>query len=573
MFADTGFGDQHTHDAGSDARDQQFTAGLHGAADDDDPIQPGTEQHDDIGHDDRADRSADHDPTWQHAVPHADTPGPGQDDPGRSDGDLVVVSADGSEIELGPPNLSYSGTGLDAVAIEASDGVVEVYADSDHNGDVDLALRIDADGSFVAWTTDGEGHWTLHATGHVDPTGATVVDSEVDQAAVGTEPSVAAGTSSSSSSSPSTATTDVPASASEEVSYPGVVAGDIAVAADGHYIDAGPAQYDLDGDGHAETAVVEADGRIIQVSDTDGDGRADEMLQVDKATHRAAILTDDGSGKWEVAATGHIGADGGFVEEDSAGVTASSDPSSAAHPTSGAHPQTTQPSTAEPSTTDPSGSDPEGDAAHPPDIVYTAGGTQTDLGAPTEDLDGDGVPESVAVRTGDGHILVLSDTDADGRPDQVIQIDPASGEAMWAVPDGHGGWDVVQTGHVESDGSLVVDATGHPVAARPDAGQDVPDTGQASAHGAAEKDENVEVGVAGRSFDAGPATIDSDGDGIPDTVSVAGPGGSTLFYQDSDGDGVADKAWTADASGQVTANYTLAAGGNWIAVAPAGATS
>ncbi|MET3805645.1 hypothetical protein ABIB25_002649 [Nakamurella sp. UYEF19] len=558
MFTDTDLGDQPAHEAGAGAFDGQFAADAH------------MDDHDQTHDVDHAHGPADPDASGLDAVHHVGAPSSGPDhEPTASDGDLVVVSADGSEIDLGQPNLSYGGHGVDAVAVEGSDGTVEVYADSDHDGDVDVALRIDADGSFTAWTTDGEGHWTVHATGHVDSAGTAVVDSTIDPAAAGTEPSVAAATSTPSSTP--TSSTDGPASTTEEASYPGVAAGDIAVAADGHYIDAGPAKYDLDGDGRAETAVVQADGRIIQVSDTDGDGRADEMLQVDTATHQAAILTDDGSGKWEVAATGHIGADGGFVEEHTAGVTASSDPAAQAHPTSDTHPPPTTPSTTEPSSTEPSGT--HGDTGHAPDIVYVAtNGAQVDLGAPKEDLDGDGVPESVAVRTDDGHVLVLSDTNADGHPDQVIQIDPASGEAIWAVPDGHGGWEVVQTGHVQADGSLVIDPTGHPVSSHTDSGQDAPvsppDAGEHD-----KNDENVEVGVAGRSFDAGPATIDSNGDGVPDTVSVAGPGGSTLFYQDSDGDGVADKAWTADASGQVTANYALTPSGNWVAVAPTGERS
>ncbi|SDO78128.1 hypothetical protein SAMN04515671_1976 [Nakamurella panacisegetis] len=207
---------------------------------------------------------------------------------------------------------------------------------------------------------------------------------------------------------------------------------------------------------------------------------------------------------------------------------------------------------AEPSAPGPApGADPP--ATHTaPDIVYTSlGGGTTDLGPPVEDLDGDGIAESVAVHTAAGDILVLSDTDGDGHPDQMIQIDPTTGTATWAVPDDHGGWDVVQTGHVDADGIVVVDhaqQTPAHVAARTD-----PDRG------------DVEVAVGGRSFDAGPATIDSDGDGVPDTVKVAGPGGSTLYYRDSDGDGVADRAWTTDPSGQVTANYTLEHDGTWAA--------
>ena len=299
--------------------------------------------------------------------------------------------------------------------------------------------------------------------------------------------------------------------------YPGVPAGNIAVASDGHYVDAGAPKYDLDDDGQAETAVVQEDDRVIQVSDTDGDGRADEMLQVDIVTQQAAVMTDDGSGNWALAATGHLNSDGRF-EEDSALERGTAGSPASAH--------------------------------HPPGVTFTSvNGTRIDLGAPKEDLDGDGVAESVAVRTESGGILMLSDTNADGQPDQLIQVDPKTGAATWAVPDDHGGWQVVQTGHLQADGSLLIDD--NPLMTAP-------------------PHENVEVAVGGNSFDAGPATIDTDGDGVPDTVAVPGPAGSTLFYQDADGDGTADRAWSTDSVGQVTANYTLSTSGNWVADAVAG---
>jgi hypothetical protein len=189
---------------------------------------------------------------------------------------------------------------------------------------------------------------------------------------------------------------------------------------------------------------------------------------------------------------------------------------------------------------------PPGESAH--DVVLTgADGTRHDLGAPDQDLDGDGVPESVAVRTQDGHLLIISDTDQDGTPDQLIEVDPASGHVVWAQPDADGNWVQVHTGQVDPDGNLVVDQA--------------PAQPQHSDRG-----ERVAVAVDGGSFDAGRATIDADGDGIPDTVAVDGPQGSTLYYQDADGDGVADRAWTSDSTGRVVAEYALdARSGTWTA--------
>ena len=154
------------------------------------------------------------------------------------------------------------------------------------------------------------------------------------------------------------------------------------------------------------------------------------------------------------------------------------------------------------------------------------------------------MPESVAARTQDGNLLIVSDVDGDGTPDQLIEIDPESGHVVWAQPDAGGNWVQVHTGHVDPDGNLVVDQAAQPI--QDPAG------------------DRVAVAVDGGSFDAGRATIDADGDGVPDTVAVDGPQGSTLYYQDADGDGVADRAWTSDSTGRVVAEYTLDAGsGAW----------
>ncbi|MTD15874.1 hypothetical protein GIS00_18220 [Nakamurella sp. YIM 132087] len=465
---------------------------------------------------------------------------PGTEDPVTPEGgadpatgdDLVMVGADGSEVSLGEPNVTFAGE-YDAVAVEAEDGSVEVYADADHNGTVDVAISIQPDGSFGIWVSDGAGGWDLQATGVVDSSGEAQIDDTVDTGFADTPPSAIAGDAAGTTDPVGTtdpagaAGTDEPTAAQE---YPGVVPGDLAVADGDEYIDAGPPTEDMDGDGVPETAVVQSDDRIIQISDIDGDGRADEMLQVDTTTNEAVILTDDGSGTWTVAAQGTIGEDGDFVPAD--GTTG-----------------TVQ----EAGTSDPADS---------PEIVFTdASGEQTDLGVPDQDLDGDGVPESVLAQAEDGSYLIVSDVDADGGPDQIIQIDPDSGDATWAVPDGDGGWEVVATGHLESDGNLVMDA--EPQSAVQPAG-----------HTTEQSQGSVMVSSSGgQFFDAGEATLDADGDGVADTVQVPGPNDSTLFYQDSDGDGVADKAWTTDSSGEVTATYVLDAQGSWTPGSGIGAGS
>jgi len=77
------------------------------------------------------------------------------------------------------------------------------------------------------------------------------------------------------------------------------------------------------------------------------------------------------------------------------------------------------------------------------------------------------------------------------------------------------------------------------------------------------------VSVDGHQIPAGPATIDTDGDGVVDTVAVPGVGGSTQYYQDADGDGVADRAWTVNPDGSRSAEYSIDGSGQWVQ-APSG---
>ncbi|MDQ6657435.1 MAG: hypothetical protein M3Z00_04275 [Actinomycetota bacterium] len=187
-----------------------------------------------------------------------------------------------------------------------------------------------------------------------------------------------------------------------------------------------------------------------------------------------------------------------------------------------------------------------------PDIELTEpGGTAIDLGPPNQDMNGDGVPES-AVHTGDDHLLIVSDTDADGAADHVIDIDAATGHARW-ITIAAGEWVEEQRGHVDDDGALVVDRGG------------------GDPHGLT-SEEQLTITVNGRTFPAGTATIDTDGDGVPDTVAVTGLGGSTQLYQDSNGDGVADRAWTVNADGSRGQMYAIDEHGHWVA-APSGAGS
>jgi len=376
---------------------------------------------------------------------------------------------------------------LDTVVVRSADGSVTHASDLDGDGLADRLTVVAADGHVTVSRSDEDGHWEVVSTDAGDRA--------------------------------------QPAGAGH-----GAVPDDhIAVLDHGRYIDAGAPQYDMNGDGAPETAVVERAGVILQYSDTDGDGRADQLLTVN-ADHSASISLVSGGG-WEVAVQGRIAGDGDFVPTEHVAQA-------------GQHAEPSEP-------TSPPSHRPPGQHAGAPDIELRAPGVDAvDLGRPNQDLDGDGVPESVAVRTQDGHVLIVSDTDADGAADQLIDIDPDTGHAQWMAQDAHGQWAQTQHGHVDGSGALVVDETGKASGAELPSGM----TGE----------EQLTVSVGGRHVAAGPATIDSDGDGVADTVSVPGVGGSTQYYQDADGDGVADRAWTVNPDGTRSGEYTIDASGQWV---------
>jgi len=421
---------------------------------------------------------------------------PGGDTHPAPGGEPTVSVPEGAHVDgagyTGHAEQDATGDGTnDTVVLHGADGSVTTATDYDGDGVADQVTVVAPDGTVTVSATDADGAWHTVATGAVTPDGGIVFHDPVAQPGG----SAHAGESAESSGE---ALSEVPD-------------GHIAVQSGDGWVDGGAPTYDLDHDGTTETAVYHDGAALVQVSDSDGDGRADHMLRVE-ADRTATLAVDSGDG-WQTTEHGRIDDNGDFVPDpdgQNAGPVEQQD--------------------------EPSG-----------DLVLTgADGTRHDLGGPDQDLDGDGVPESVAARTQDGHLLIVSDTDGDGTPDQLIEIDPESGHVVWAQPDAGGNWVQVHTGHVDPDGNLVVDQAAQPV-------QD-------------EAGDRVAVAVDGGSFDAGRATIDADGDGVPDTVAVDGPQGSTLYYQDADGDGVADRAWTSDSTGRVVAEYTLDAGsGTWTA--------
>lgn len=141
------------------------------------------------------------------------------------------------------------------------------------------------------------------------------------------------------------------------------------------------------------------------------------------------------------------------------------------------------------------------------------------------DADSDGVDETAVLQRDDGGALAFSDTDGDGQADLMTQLD-ATGEV---------------TGQAEYDAG-----TGDWV-------------------GVEQPIEQISVDTPDGEVAAGPATHDTDGDGVNDSVVVVGDGGGATILTDIDGDGGADVATEISAKGEVTvAEYV--GDGEWTVV-------
>jgi hypothetical protein len=217
--------------------------------------------------------------------------------------DELTVEIDGEEYTA-EENVDLDEDGQnDAAVVETEDGYV-AFADTDADGVADVAVEYDADGNPVAGAEYDEstGEWTAEDVESLPtPTGDGAGDAD------------GSGTDSTDATEASTEdTTDTSASGeSMVVDMPG-----------NEDIDAGPATYDTDADGVADTSVVtDADGTTYAFTDTDQDGEADQAVIIE-SDGDVTVSEETGDGEWTVTEEGHIGADGTYTTD---GGSASSD--------------------------------------------------------------------------------------------------------------------------------------------------------------------------------------------------------------------------------------------------------
>lgn len=167
---------------------------------------------------------------------------------------------------------------------------------------------------------------------------------------------------------------------------------------------------DVDSDGLDDTVLVETDDGSIAFTDTDADGQADLMTQLDAAGSIVGQARfDQENGEW--------------VQVDPVDPRLDTDEQSA-----GSHTGTM--------------------------TVDTPDG-EIELGAPTHDTDGDGTKDSIVVDGGAGgtagDTVIYTDSDEDGDADFATEI-TGDGRVTVSEHAGDGDWTVIERGHLDEHG-------------------------------------------------------------------------------------------------------------------------
>jgi hypothetical protein len=209
--------------------------------------------------------------------------------------DELTVEVDGETYEV-EENVDFDKDGHnDTAVVETEDGYI-AFADTDDDGTADVAVEFDQDGNVVSGAEYNEstGEWV-----------------EEDPSTLPTPSGDGAGDASGSDSGDDASDADTSSdsdtgSGSEET---------ITVETPSGEFEAGAAEYDMDGDGTKDTAIVtDEDGTTYAFTDKDGDGTADTAVVIE-ADGDVTVAENTGGDDWEVTEEGHLNPDGTYESE------------------------------------------------------------------------------------------------------------------------------------------------------------------------------------------------------------------------------------------------------------------
>ncbi|EHK86900.1 DUF6802 family protein [Saccharomonospora azurea] len=172
------------------------------------------------------------------------------------------------------------------------------------------------------------------------------------------------------------------------------------------------------------------------------------------------------------------------------------------------------------------------------DLLITVDGE--DYSAPINyDIDEDGVADTAVIEHADGSLQAFVDEDGDGEADAYLAVDAQGRTTAFAEYD-------------ETSGDWV--------------GEESPGgTAGESADTQASTGGNITAEFGEGDVEVGPATVDTDQDGVNDTAVVTTDDGTTIAFTDMDGDGDADVAVEIDEQGNAV-TYEHSGDGEWIEV-------
>jgi hypothetical protein len=195
---------------------------------------------------------------------------------GAGDGD-IKVTVDGEDYTA-EANFDLDADGMDdTIAVMTEDGYV-AYIDEDHDGHADVMQTIDGDGQVTqqARFHEDTGEWTGERPGQNPSPGRENADQHDRQLVI-----------------------DTP-QGDEQVGMP---------------------TEDTNSDGVADTAVVEGrDGATMMVTDVDGDGSADQVVEI-STSGDVKISHHTGEGQWTVVEQGRINDEGRYAPDPNAAAT------------------------------------------------------------------------------------------------------------------------------------------------------------------------------------------------------------------------------------------------------------
>lgn len=161
--------------------------------------------------------------------------------------------------------------------------------------------------------------------------------------------------------------------------------------------------------------------------------------------------------------------------------------------------------------------------------------------AENADLDNDGHMDAAIIKDDHGGGRVYYDADHDGTADHYAEVDSSGHVTAEAkFDDATGEWTAVDHGH-DTDTTSTDDTT----TTTDDGGSD-----DGSQHG----DDHMQVTLPGGEHKSLPApTVDTNNDGVPDTVVAKDENGDTYYFTDANGDGQADMMVVEHSDGSIEA--------------------